>query len=143
MIIKVKESEYGLLTNIWEDSVRATHTFLGEEDIKFFKPKIKDEYLCAVKLFAYKDEDDNICGFVGIDENRLEMLFIHSKYFKKGIGKKLLQYAIKSYGINQLNVNEQNEKAVSFYNHFGFKVIGRTQTDEFGKPFPLLHMELG
>jgi putative acetyltransferase len=142
MITRVKESEYKTLTTIWEDSVRATHTFLSDADINFFKPKIMNEYLHAVKLFAYKDEAENICGFIGIDENRVEMLFIHSKYFKKGIGKRLLEYAIKSYGINELDVNEQNEDAVAFYNHFGFKVIGRSQTDEFGKPFPLLHMEL-
>ncbi|QDF28540.1 GNAT family N-acetyltransferase [Halarcobacter anaerophilus] len=142
MITRVKESEYKTLTTIWEDSVRATHTFLSDADINFFKPKIMNEYLYAVKLFAYKDEAENICGFIGIDENRVEMLFIHSKYFKKGIGKRLLEYAIKSYGINELDVNEQNEDAVAFYNHFGFKVIGRSQTDEFGKPFPLLHMEL-
>ena len=82
MIIEAKENEYKILTEIWEDSVRATHTFLEESHINFFRPKILNEYLYAVKLYVYKDEFGNILGFIGIDENKVEMLFIKSKYFK-------------------------------------------------------------
>ena len=130
MIIEAKENEYKTLTEIWEDSVRATHTFLEESHINFFRPKILNEYLYAVKLYVYKDEFGNILGFTGIDENKVEMLFIKSKYFKKGIGKKLLEYVIK------------NQNAVNFYKYMGFEVINRSEKDGFGKPFPLLHMKL-
>ncbi len=141
MITTVKETEYKILTQIWENSVRATHTFLSEEDINFFKPELK-KYLYKVNLFAYKDKLGNICGFIGIDEDKVEMLFIDSKYFKKGIGKKLLKYAIENYGTSKLDVNEQNENAVDFYKHLGFEVISRSDRDGFGKPFPILHMSL-
>lgn len=142
MIIEAKENEYKILTEIWEDSVRATHTFLEETDINFFRPKILNEYLYAVKLYVYKDEFGNILGFIGIDENKVEMLFIKSKYFKKGIGKKLLEYVIKNHNINELDVNEQNQNAVNFYKYMGFEVINQSEKDGFGKPFPLLHMKL-
>ncbi|MFY9071669.1 GNAT family N-acetyltransferase [Aliarcobacter butzleri] len=142
MIIEAKENEYKILTEIWEDSVRATHTFLEESHINFFRPKILNEYLYAVKLYVYKDEIGNILGFIGIDENKVEMLFIKSKYFKKGIGKKLLEYVIKNHNINELDVNEQNPNAVNFYKYMGFEVINRSEKDGFGKPFPLLHMKL-
>ncbi len=82
MILESKENEYKILTEIWEDSVRATHTFLEESHINFFRPKILNEYLYAVKLYVYKDEFGNILGFIGIDENKVEMLFIKSKYFE-------------------------------------------------------------
>lgn len=141
MITTVEESEYKILIQIWENSVKATHTFLSEEDINFFKPELK-KYLYKVKLFAYKDKLGNICGFIGIDKDKVEMLFIDSKYFKKGIGKKLLKYTIENYGTNKLDVNEQNENAVEFYKHLGFEVISRSDRDGFGKPFPLLHMSL-
>ena len=45
MIIEAKENEYKILTEIWEDSVRATHTSLEESHINFFRPKILNEYL--------------------------------------------------------------------------------------------------
>ena len=97
MILESKENEYKILTEIWEDSVRATHTFLEESHINFFRPKILNEYLYAVKLYVYKDEFGNILGFIGIDENKVEMLFIKSKYFRKGIGKKDCIYHYKWY----------------------------------------------
>ena len=141
-IVKAEKKEYVELTEIWENSVKATHSFLTPEDINFFKPKILNEYLYAVELYVYKNELGNILGFIGIDENKVEMLFILSSSFKKGIGKKLLNYVIQNHNINELDVNEQNENAVEFYKYMGFEVISRSEKDGFGKPFPLLHMKL-
>ena len=141
-IVKAEKKEYMELTEIWENSVKATHSFLTPEDIDFFKPKILNEYLYAVELYVYKNELGNILGFIGIDENKVEMLFILSSSFKKGIGKKLLNYVIQNHNINELDVNEQNENAIEFYKYMGFEVISRSEKDGFGKPFPLLHMKL-
>ncbi len=141
-IVKAEKKEYVELTEIWENSVKATHSFLTPEDINFFKPKILNEYLYSVELYVYKNELGNILGFIGIDENKVEMLFILSSSFKKGIGKKLLNYVIQNHNINELDVNEQNENAVEFYKYMGFEVISRSEKDGFGKPFPLLHMKL-
>ncbi len=45
MIRIAKEEEFKKLTEIWEESVKATHTFLSLKDIDFFRPKILNEYL--------------------------------------------------------------------------------------------------
>lgn len=37
---------------------------------------------------------------------------------------------------------EQNSQALGFYQHIGFSIIGRSELDGQGKPYPLLHMEL-
>ena len=37
-------------------------------------------------------------------------------------------------------VNEQNEQAVGFYKKVGFKVTGRSEVDDLGKPYPLLNL---
>jgi len=42
----------------------------------------------------------------------------------------------------RLDVNEQNPQALGFYLHEGFEVIGRSETDGLGQPYPLLHMKL-
>ncbi len=47
-----------------------------------------------------------------------------------------------STGPSRVDVNEQNEQALGFYQHLGFSVIGRSPLDGQGKPYPLLHMEL-
>ena len=60
----------------------------------------------------------------------------------KGLGKRLLQYGIETYNIQELTVNEQNPQAVGFYEHMGFQTYKRTDHDEEGNPYPLLYMRL-
>ena len=52
----------------------------------------------------------------------------------------MLEHARKLKGPLQVDVNEQNPRAVGFYLSNGFVVAGRSSTDSQGQPFPLLHM---
>jgi len=139
--VAVKD-EYAEIVEVWEASVRATHDFLSEDDIQFLKPLILNEYLSAVELRCIKNDAGNILGFLGVAEEKIEMLFVHSDRRGEGIGKLLLNYAVNDMGATKLDVNEQNSQAVGFYEHLGFKVTGRSEVDGMGKPFPLLHMQL-
>jgi len=141
-IATVQKSEYTSLVKVWEASVRATHEFLKEEDIAYFKPLILNTYLDAVELRCAKDSQGKIIGFLGVADNNLEMLFIHPDNRGMGIGKKLLDYAIIVLQVQKVDVNEQNNQAVGFYLKQGFEVIGLSALDASGKPYPILHMEL-
>ena len=138
----IDKFEYYKVVELWEASVRATHHFLKEEDIAYFKPLILNIYLDAVELRCCRDGDRKILGFVGVADGNLEMLFIDPAYRGKRIGKTLLDYAIDHFIVTKVDVNEQNEQAVGFYKHCGFKIIGRSKYDASGKPNPILHMEL-
>lgn len=138
----IDKTEYQEVVNVWESSVRATHHFLNEEDIEYFKPLILNSYLDAVELKCVRNTDGKIIGFVGVSKPNLEMLFIHPEYRKEKIGKLLLNYSIENLNVTKVDVNEQNEQAVGFYKHCGFEVIGRSELDASGKPYPTLHMEL-
>lgn len=143
MIVEnVFHENYEELVEVWESSVRATHDFITEEDIAFFKSIIIKEALPALTLKCIKDRNVAILGFIGIEGSKIEMLFISDKARGKGIGKQLLQYAIEQLGSNKVDVNEQNPAAVGFYEHMGFKVVSRSPFDDMGKPFPILHMTL-
>ena len=41
-----------------------------------------------------------------------------------------------------MDVNEQNDVAIAFYERMGFKQIGHSELDATGRPFPIVHMEL-
>ncbi|OWW24478.1 GNAT family N-acetyltransferase [Zobellia sp. OII3] len=138
----IDKFEYKEVAGVWGASVRATHHFLKEEDIAYFKPLILNTYLDAVELRCYRDENNAIIGFLGVADQNLEMLFIHPTHRGKSIGKTLLEYAINSLNVTKVDVNEQNEQAVGFYKHFDFEIIGKSQLDASGKPYPILHMKL-
>ncbi|XRE42549.1 putative N-acetyltransferase YjaB [Tenacibaculum discolor] len=140
-IDNINKSEYQEVADVWEASVRATHHFLKEEDIAYFKPLILNTYLDAVELKCIKI-NHKIVGFLGVAEENLEMLFIHPEYRGKKVGKALLEYSIDKLNVDKVDVNEQNEQAVGFYQHFGFKTINRSELDATGKPYPILHMQL-
>ena len=139
----VSPTDFDEIIAVWEASVRATHHFLREEDIRYFKPLIRNEYLQAVSLFCIRNEQGRIAGFLGVSGDKVEMLFIDPVYRGKGIGKALLHYAVKELGLRKVDVNEQNEGAVGFYRHHGFEVVGRSEVDGTGKPYPILSMQLG
>jgi putative acetyltransferase len=143
MIVEnVFPDNYVEMLDVWENSVRATHDFISEEDIAFFKPIIIEQAFPAVTLKCIKDANGAIVGFVGIHSAKVEMLFIADKARGQGVGKLLLEYAIGVLNVNSVDVNEQNPLAVGFYQHMGFNVVSRSPLDDMGKPFPILHMKL-
>jgi putative acetyltransferase len=142
IIDHINESEYPEVVGVWEASVRATHHFLKDEDIVYFKPLILHEYLRVVELRCVKNDQQKIIGFLGVAEEKIEMLFIHPDARGKGIGKILVDYALQKMNASKVDVNEQNRQAVGFYEHVGFKTISRSELDSLGMPYPILHMEL-
>lgn len=127
------------LLEIWESSVRATHSFLSEkemENIKRYVPRALRE----VPHLLVAEENGVPVAFAGTDGHKLEMLFVSAENRGKGLGKQLLQYAVDVCSVNELTVNEQNPLAVGFYEHMGFQVCRRSDTDEQGNPYPILYM---
>ena len=129
------------LLKIWESSVRETHLFLSDNEIK----RIADYVPLALNninhLVIVEDDNYQPVAFMGIEKERLEMLFVAPHEMKKGLGKSLIQFGIKNYQLKELTVNEQNPQAKGFYEHMGFTTYKRTDHDEEGNPYPLLYMK--
>ena len=128
------------LLNVWEASVRATHLFLSDAEVKSIKEYVPRALESVEHLIIA--EDEKLAAFMGTQNGRLEMLFIAPQERGKGIGKQMLQHGVRNYGITEVTVNEQNQQAVGFYEHMGFKTYKRTDLDEEGNPYPLLYMKL-
>ena len=133
-------SDYPVLLQIWEDSVRASHDFLPEARLQALKPLLLDSYFPQVNLWLWQDAAQQCLGFIGVAEANIEMLFVHPQAQGLGIGKALLSHAIHQLGANHVDVNEQNPQAVAFYLANGFAVSHRSPTDAQGRPFALLHL---
>ncbi|MBD5336933.1 MAG: GNAT family N-acetyltransferase, partial [Bacteroides sp.] len=86
-------------------------------------------------------DSERMTGFIGLSSNLIEMLFIDDSYRGKGYGSALIDFALKQ-GATKVDVNEQNTSALNFYQARGFRIIGRDETDEAGRPYPILHLSL-
>lgn len=129
------------LTELWEASVRSTHTFLSEEEIQRIKAYVP-RALGGVAHLVVAEEDGAPAAFMGIEDAAIEMLFVAPEKRGMGLGKRLVEYGAAHYAVETLAVNEQNPQARGFYEHLGFRVYKRTETDEQGGPYPLLYMRL-
>lgn len=144
-IFEVKDrTEYLInsLLEVWEDSVKATHLFLSDLEIKKIKEYVPQALNLVEHLIIIENGNDIPIAFMGIDGLKLEMLFVKNSERGKGLGKQLLNYGIENYNVNELTVNEQNLNAKGFYEHMGFITYKRTKLDEQGNPYPLLYMRL-
>ena len=130
------------LLKVWESSVRATHLFLSDAEIKSIKEYVPQALNGIAHLVIAEDDTDCPVAFMGIEDCSLEMLFLAPEERGKGLGKRLIQYGIENYDVERLAVNEQNPQAKGFYEHMGFHVYKRTDLDEQGNPYPLLYMSL-
>lgn len=144
-IIEVKNRKTNLinkLLEVWEDSVKSTHLFLSNEEIKNIKEYVPKALKEVAHLIVIENQNDILIAFMGIEGTKLEMLFIKNSERGKGLGRQLLNYGIEHYDVNELTVNEQNPSAKGFYKHMGFKIYKRTEVDEQGNPYSILYMRL-
>lgn len=144
-IISIKKEQRStmLIANmleIWEASVRASHRFLTEEDIGSLYPQAEDAVRQIETLWVMQDGPRPV-GFMGVQERKIEMLFLHPDYFRKGLGKIFVELAFRDLNVEYVDVNEQNPDAVKFYERMGFRTFHRDATDDQGNPFPILRMK--
>ncbi len=122
------------LVPLWWASVEATHAFLTPDDIDRIEGYVPQAMRDVEHLVIAEDADGTLRGFLGVGGETVEMLFLHPFSRGRGIGSQLLACALKSYGAT--------EQARCFYERKGFRTIGRSETDDMGDPFPILHMQL-
>lgn len=125
---------------VWKNSVKETHLFLSKDEIENIEPYVFQALNNIKHLIIETDDNGDSIAFMGIEDNKLEMLFIAPDFREKGLGKKLLLYGIENYQVNELDVNEQNPQAKGFYEYMGFKIYKRDELDGQGNPYPILHM---
>ena len=75
------------LVEVWEASVRSTHRFLTEKDIRFFKPLVRNKYIPVVELYIIRNGQNRIAAFMGLSDELIEMLFVmeHQMKYKRNI----------------------------------------------------------
>lgn len=144
-IIPYDSSMLPEMLKIWQDSVRASHFFLKDSDIVEIQEEVKAAFSSLQNILVAKLNND-FAGFIGVSEKSIEMLFVASKFFNLGLGKRLILEAVNAFFTEQdeilLDCNEQNERGLTFYQKLGFKERGKSQKDSKGRDFAIIHFAI-
>lgn len=115
------EKDREAVMKIWLHSNISGHYFISQEYWMEHYDEVRDEYLPKSKIFV-AEEDGELLGFAAVQgEDYLGALFVLEEYWRKGIGKRLLNRCKKKYKRLTLNVYAENAGAVAFYEKMGFK----------------------
>ncbi|MCL6746871.1 acetyltransferase [Kosakonia sp. R1.Fl] len=136
-----RPSEASEIIQIWKSSVDATHDFLTAHDLQEIEKEVIG-FFSETPVWVATNQDDQPLGFMFLHDGHLEALFVDASARGLGVGKRLISHALWLHPDLSVDVNEQNQQAVGFYQHMGFQVSGRSGRDNQGRPYPLLHLRI-
>lgn len=120
MIRKFKLDDIDEVMHIWLDANLKVHNFIKSGHWKDNYNYVK-EALPGAEVYVYLI-DDEIVGFIGLNNNYIEGLFVHQSFQGKGVGTSLLNKAKENQGTLSLNVYKKNKDAIKFYTKNGFRI---------------------
>ena len=76
------------------------------------------------------DENGIVKGFMWVDSQQIKKLFVEPVLQSRGIGSKLLEYAVDKLGATYLWALEKNTRAIAFYQRHGFQTTEEKMLEE-------------
>ena len=119
MIRKLRKTDIDKVADIWLATNLKAHSFIPAQYWKSNFELVKELLLQAT---AYVDKQE-IQGFVGLNDEYIEGIFVSGEMQSQGIGKALLNYAKDKRNKLLLNVYQKNARAISFYQREGFEIL--------------------
>lgn len=121
MIRKITKMDIDEVIKIWLLTNISAHDFIKREYWENNQEYVK-EALKNSEVYVY-DLDDEILGFIGLEDNYIQGIFVRKDKQSMGIGKELLNYAKNIKKKLELKVYKKNERAVKFYINEGFNIV--------------------
>jgi putative acetyltransferase len=125
---------------IWDAAVRTTHQFLSPEHRQMIAQMVRDQYLPNTVFTVAAEASGLPLAFMGTTGDMIDALFVDPNFHGQGIGRALIEHAQLGRADLRVDVNEDNREGLAFYRHLGFQIVGRSETDSSGLPYPLLHL---
>ena len=120
MIRELRKADINKVANIWLDTNITAHYFIPEQYWKSNFELVK-ELLLQATVYVYEDNQE-IRGFIGLNDEYVEGIFVCDEMQSLGIGKLLLNYAKDKRNKLFLNVYQKNARAITFYQREGFEI---------------------
>ncbi len=127
MIRELQKADVNRVADIWLNTNIKAHSFVPAQYWKNNFETVK-EMLLQAEVYVYED-NQKIQGFIGLNGEFIEGIFVSAEKQSQGIGGLLLNYIKNKKPKLSLNVYQKNIRAISFYQREGFE-IRREALDE-------------
>lgn len=120
MIRELRKADIDSVAEIWLDTNRKAHAFIPASYWERNFASVK-EMLPQAEAYVY-ETDQGIQGFLGLNGEYIEGIFVSEGAQSHGIGKHLLNHAKDRKSALRLNVYQKNVRAIRFYRREGFQI---------------------
>lgn len=121
MIRRFEKSDISAVMEIWENENIRTHNFIKKEYWKNNYEYVKD-ILPNADIYVYI-LDKHIVGFIGVNNNYIEGIFVDINNQHSGIGTSLLDKVKEDKENLTVSVYKKNTNAIKFYEKNNFIII--------------------
>lgn len=120
MIRALQREDINRVADIWLDTNLKAHYFIPAQYWKSNYDLVKG-MLSQAEVYVY-ESNQGIQGFVGLNGEYIEGIFVSDEMQSRGIGKFLLNFIKDRRTKLRLNVYQKNTRAKHFYQREGFEI---------------------
>ena len=131
MLGKMKTDDLDPVVQIWLESNRQAHSFIEADYWKKNKEEVRK--MLPHSLIQVAEIEGNIVGFIGMNETKIEGLFVNYNFQSRGIGHSLIEWAKTRNEVLTLNVYQKNQRALKFYLQESFVIYEQFIDEETGE----------
>ena len=118
MIRELQKADINKVADIWLDTNLQAHYFIPAQYWKSNFDSVK-ELLPQAEVYVYEN-GQKLQGFIGLNGEYIEGIFVSGEIQSQGIGKLLLNFVKDRRSKLSLNVYQKNKQAIHFYQREGF-----------------------
>ena len=131
MIRRMEPADTERVSEIWLEANREAHSFIPasywEENFQMVK-----EMLPLAEVYVWEDTG-GIQGFVGLNGDYIEGIFVSGSRRSAGIGRQLVDHCKEIRSSLRLKVYEKNRRAAAFYLREGFQITAEGVDEDTGE----------
>ena len=129
VIRQYDEYDIDALMKIWLDTNIQAHNFISSDYWRSNYDMVR-KILSYAEIYVYQDDSaKQIIGFIGLNGNYIEGVFVKETMQSKGIGKMLLDYVKNFKTTLTLSVYQKNKKVIRFYLREKFSIQSENVDD--------------
>ncbi len=135
-------SDTDRLLAIWQAASLKGHPFFSADQIAQQRRQVAEIYLPKAETWVAVRSGGAV-GFIGLIDGFIGGLFVDPSAHGQGIGRLLVDHAMKLRGALSLEVYALNTGALAFYRRLGFEEVDRRPFDDNGLPLELVELRSG